>query len=477
MKIYNTLTRTKEEFHPITPEKVLMYHCGPTVYWTQHIGNMRAVVIADLVNRSLGYLGNKVTLVRNYTDVGHLTGDNEGDADSGQDRMEKAAKREEKAPEEIAKHYINVYEKDRELLNTIKPTFCPSATKHIAEMIQLVQTLLDKGFAYSTDLAIYFDVSKKHDYTKLSGQDLNEQINNAGSGQVSDNQKQNPSDFALWFFKAGTHTNALQTWESPFYSPLVEKGRGFPGWHIECSAMVQKYLGETIDIHMGGVEHIPIHHTNEIAQSESAYGKEFVRFWIHNEHLLVNNGKMSKSQGTSYSLSEIIEKGFSALDLRYFFLQAHYRSKQNFTWEALEASQKTLSKIKNILENIDDIGEVNTNFKKEFIDCIEDDFNIPAGLGVFHTMLKSEISNADKKATALDFDKILGLKLEEKKEKERIPKEIMELAEKRKVARNNKDWVKSDSLREKIASLGYEVIDLQKEQKIIKKTSLQNNTD
>ncbi len=473
MKIYNTLTRKKEEFKPLAEGYVSMYHCGPTVYWTQHIGNMRAVVIADLINRSLGYLGYDVRLVRNYTDVGHLSGDNDGDADSGEDRMEKAAKREHKSPEEIARYYTDIYERDRAALNTLSAQFCPAATDHIQEMIALVETLLEKGFAYSTDLAIYFDVSKKEDYNKLSRQNINANKKNAGSGEVSDPNKKNPEDFALWFFKAGVHKEALQTWSSPFYSPLVENGQGFPGWHIECSAMAAKYLGETIDIHMGGIEHIPIHHTNEIAQSESAHGKPFAHYWIHNEHLIVDGGKMSKSEGTSYALDEVIERGFSALDLRYFFLQAHYRSKQNFTWDALKASQKALAKIRNQIGRLsEDSGEVNAEFQNRFLRALEDDFNIPKALASLRLMLKSDIPDADKKITALDFDHVLGLELgkeiNEGASEEKPPEEALELLEKRRIARAEKNWTESDLLRDKIAKLGYQVID-EKDEQILKK--------
>ncbi len=472
MKIYNSLTKKKEEFSPLKPGKVSMYHCGPTVYWTQHIGNMRAVVAADIVNRSLTYLGYDVTLVRNYTDVGHLTGDNLGDADSGEDRMTKAAQRDERTPEQIAQKYTDIYEHDRELLNTIKPQHCPAATEHISEMIKMVEILLEKGFAYTTKLAIYFDISKKADYTKLSKQDISKLQSHAGSGDVCDTEKKNQQDFTLWFFKAGTHSNALQTWESPFNSPLVENGRGFPGWHIECSAMARKYLGDTLDIHMGGVEHIPIHHTNEIAQSESTTGKEFSRFWIHNEHLLVNNGKMSKSEGTSYSIADLVERGYSALDLRYFFLQAHYRSKQNFTWEALEASKTALEKIYrhiDALKSTTPIGEINSDFKNEFIESISDDFNISSALAVFQTMIKSDISDADMLATAYDFDRVLGLDLEKHKKLDiEINNEIQELLDERSKARFDKDWEKSDEIRDSLAKKGYKVSDVNGEQNIEK---------
>lgn len=275
LKIYNTLTRRKEEFKPLQAGKASFYYCGPTVYWTQHIGNLRGVFCADSIWRSLEYLGYQVKFVSNYTDVGHLTGDNEGDADLGEDKMEKGAKREGKTPQEIAEKYIAIYEQDIKDLNILSPTVRCRATDYIPEMIEMTRILLEKGFAYATDLAIYFDVSRAENYTQLSGQKLEEQMAGGGKGVVEDKQKKHSADFVLWFFKAGRHKNALQFWQSPFQSALVKNGAGFPGWHIECSAMAKKHLGATIDLHMGGIEHIPIHHTNEIAQSESANGVKF----------------------------------------------------------------------------------------------------------------------------------------------------------------------------------------------------------
>ncbi|PLX21133.1 cysteine--tRNA ligase, partial [Candidatus Parcubacteria bacterium] len=342
ISLYNTLNRKKEEFKPLRPNELSVYYCGPTVYWTQHIGNLRGAFCTDVITRTFEYLGYKVNLVRNYTDVGHLS----SDADEGEDRMEKGAKRENLQPEQIAQKYIDIFENDSKELNIKQPSHKPKATEHINDMIELVSELIEKGFAYVTDLAVYFDVSLVTEYNKLSKQVVEKNISGAGSGAVRDDMKKNPEDFALWFFKAGTHKNAIQFWPSPFKSTLVENGEGFPGWHIECSAMSRHFLGKTIDIHMGGIEHIPVHHTNEIAQSEAANGCVFANYWLHNEHLLVNNGKMSKSEGTSYSLSEIKEKGYKPLALRYFFLQANYRSKQNFTWDALSASTKGYDRLR-----------------------------------------------------------------------------------------------------------------------------------
>ena len=408
MELYNTLTRQKEEFKPIKSGEVLFYQCGPTVYSTQHIGNLRAAVLADIIYRTFLYNDYKVKFARNYTDVGHLV----SDGDTGEDKMEKGVKKEGLSPTQIADKYINIYEDDNKELNNLVPTYRPRATEYIKEMQAMVQVLLDRGFAYTTPLAIYFDISKVKDYTKLSKQKLEEDIKGAGTGEIEDGEKKNPADFVIWFFRAGVHQNAIQYWPSNFISPLVENGNGFPGWHIECSAMSKTLLGDTLDIHMGGIEHVPVHHTNEIAQSESANNKPFVNYWLHNEHLLVNNGKMSKSGGTSYLLADIKEKGFNPLALRYFFLQAHYRSKQNFTWEALQSAQTGYDRlIKNVHSLGDTVGEVDNEFKQEFTKKISNDFNSSQALALTFAVLKSDLKNENKLATILDFDKVLGLSL------------------------------------------------------------------
>lgn len=487
MDIYlrNTITKNKEKFIPIKQNEVGIYHCGPTVYWTQHIGNMRAVVIADFLNRMFRYNGYKVKLVRNYTDVGHLTGDNLGDADTGEDRMEKASKREGLSPEEIALKYIKIYNNDIKSLNTIKPEETPRATSFIKEMIEMVSKLLENGNAYTTDLAIYFDIKTFKDYTKLSGQKLEKLEFGAGTGDVSDPNKKDPRDFALWFFKAGVHKNILQSWKSPFKSPLVEDGEGFPGWHIECSAMSKYFLGETFDIHMGGVEHIPIHHSNEIAQSECANHKHFVNYWLHNEHLLVDDKKMSKSEGTSFTVEDIIKKDIEPLALRYFFLQSHYRSKQNFTWESLLASQTALKKIRKFLNSEHKISiftkikylfSTSTEYKRyqdEFLKNINDDLNTAEALAVVWNVIGDEKINVyEKKKLILKFDKFLGLKLDElpsKKEEEKIPQNILDLAKDRDIARKEKDFKKADMLREEISKLGFEIKDAENKTIIVKK--------
>ncbi len=457
MKLYNTLTRKVEEFNPLNDKQVLFYQCGPTVYWVQHIGNLRAMVWADLIRRTFEYLGYQVIFVRNYTDVGHLV----SDADEGEDKMEKAAKREKLTPQLIAQKYINIFENDTTLLNIKEPTYKPKATEYIPEMIKMIEKLLFEKKAYITNLAIYFDVTQFKDYTQLSRQKPNLQLPNAGKGRVADPEKKHFYDFALWFFKKGEHKNALQTWPSPW-------GEGFPGWHIECSVMSIKLLGETIDIHMGGVEHIPIHHTNEIAQSESYTGKKFVNYWLHNEHLLVNNQKMSKSEGNILTLNDVVKKGYDPLDLRYFYLQAHYRSRQNFTFEALSASRQArlrlINKIKSLLANkIKPVSKLTNShgieYQNKFIEYISNDFSIPEALSLAWEMIDNKnIPEAEKYSLLLKFDQIFGLKLSEIT-LDVIPNEIIQLAEARQKARKEKNYQKADQLRRKIESRGYLIED------------------
>lgn len=469
--VYNTLNRKKEEFKPLENPWwgrpiVKFYHCGPTVYWTQHIGNLRGAFCADVVVRTLKYSGYKVKHARNYTDVGHLT----SDGDEGEDKMEKGAKREGLKPKKIADKYIDIFEKDVSKLNLLEPDYKPRATRCIKEMIDMVDILLKKGYAYQTNLAIYFDVSKFENYYQLSRQIGEENIAGAGSGEVSDPDKKNYADFAIWLFKVGQHENALQTWRSPFYSPLVKNGEGFPGWHLECSAMIKKYLGDTIDIHMGGIEHIPVHHTNEIAQSEAANGVKFTNYWLHNNHLLVDNKKMAKSEGTSYSLSDIEDRGFEPLVLRYFFLQAHYRAKQNFTWEALQAAQNGLNHLYNQIRDLGKKqGKINKDFKNRFIKKLSDDFNTPEALALISELLKSGLKDRDKLATIKDFDKVLGLNLDKNTSQKRLPKNVKELIKQREEARKVNNWQKSDELRDKIQQKGYIVEDSQGKTRVYKK--------
>lgn len=450
MELYNTLTKQKEELKPIKGKLIKFYHCGPTVYWAQHIGNLRAMTMGDLIRRSLMYMGFEVNYVRNYTDVGHLT----SDADEGEDKMEKGAKREGLSPEEIADKYIQIFENDIKKINLLEPTHKSKATAKISEIIQMIQVLLEKQAAYITPKAIYFDVTKAQDYPAFSNKKLEDQRTGAGKGEIVDSNKRHPADFVLWFFKTGVHKNALQFWPSPFKSENVANGEGFPGWHIECSVIAESFLGKTLDIHMGGVEHIPIHHPNEIAQSETANEQKFANYWLHNEHLLVNDRKMSKSEGTGFSLQEIQDRGFDPMDLRYFFLTAHYRSKQNFTWSALEAAKNARIKLINQLRTITGKGQVNSKLKDQFLVAIKDDVNIPNALAIVWEVLKSNIPEADKKATILDFDQVLGLKLKESllekeaKLSEAEKTQVKELLAQREAARKTGDFAQSDQIRD-----------------------------
>jgi cysteinyl-tRNA synthetase len=467
LKIYNTLGRERQVFKPLEEGKVKLYRCGPTVYWTQHIGNMRGVVMSDLIVRTLKYINFQVVQVRNYTDVGHLV----SDEDEGEDKMEKGAKREGITPKEIADKYIAQFEEDTRKLNTLDPEEKPRATEYVEEMIAMVQELLDKDFAYIRPNAIYFDISKFPEYTKLSGQKLDMNREGEGHGDVSDENKKNPQDFALWFFRTGPHKNAIQYWNSPFESPEVENGAGFPGWHIECSAMALELLGKSIDIHIGGIEHIPTHHTNEIAQSEAANGVRFANYWLHHEHLDIDGTKMSKSLGNIYDLDQIIEKGFEPAHLRYFFLQSHYRSKQNFTFDALTGAKTAYDRLVGFLQNwleesekqgINDF-KVNKDLKDKFTLALEDDFNIPNALAVVWELTKADLQPDDKIGTLLDFDKVLGLGLEEKlnqPKENNIPIEAKILIDEREIARLEKNWQKADEIRDQLKKeFGIEVQD------------------
>ena len=453
MFLYNTLTRKKEKFTSISKHKILFYHCGPTVYWIQHIGNMRGMVMGDLIRRSLQYLGYEVIQVINYTDVGQLT----SDEDEGEDKMSKGAKREGKTPQEIANKYIKLFEKDTKALNILKPTYQPRATKYIKPMQTMIQSLIDQGYAYQTDLAVYYQVSKFPHYYDLSKQKPETQRTGAGKAKITDPQKKAPADFALWFFKKGLHKNALQTWDSPW-------GQGFPGWHLECSVFNKALLADTIDIHMGGIEHISVHHTNEIAQSEAANSQRLANYWLHNEHLLVDNQKMSKSTGNIYSLDEIIKKGYHPLDLRYFFLQAHYRSQQNFTWQALkaakEARKRLLQEVFLLFKQIKitpdleiqkkDIAKI---WKQRFIKALEDDFGIPQALAITWQLLEAPEKAITKLNTILDFDSVLGLLLQKNQPKKDT--KIQDYEKEITALRKANKFKEADVKKQELKRLGY----------------------
>lgn len=460
IKIYNSLTRKEEEFQSLEPGKVKMYVCGPTVYDYPTIGNWRTIIMGDVINRVFRYLGYDVKYIMNLTDVGHLTGDNLGDADVGEDRIEKAISKSGKSAKEITDFYIEDFFTGFKKMNFILPEKFTRATEYIQEQIDLAKKLEEKGFTYKISDGIYFDSSKFPDYGKLSGLKVDEI--QEGARVEKNPEKRNANDFALWKFSE-PGIKREQEWDSPW-------GVGFPGWHLECSAMILKELGESIDIHGGGEDLRMIHHQNEIAQSESATGKKFANYWAHGSFINIDGGKMGKSLGNAYTIQDLENKEFTALDLKFFYMNSIYRSKQNFTWEALEAAKKGYAHLRNqVLSLGDDLGRIDEVFKNKFIEKISDDFNIPQSLAVVQELLKSDLSNPDKLATVLDFDKVLGLKLDEIKEDE-IPEEITKLAEDRKNAKQEKNFELADSIRAKIEDAGYIVEDLAGgEYKIVKK--------
>lgn len=458
MKIYNTSSREIEEFKPQNSPDVSLYSCGPTVYDFTHIGHMRTYTNIDFLKRTLTYLGLKVNHVMNITDVGHLT----GDTDEGEDKLEKGAKSSGKTVWEVAKFYTGNFFETMKALNVLPADTTCKATDHIEDMLQLIKQLEQKGFAYETKEAIYFDTSKFTNYGKLSGQKLDDKLQQARKEVVVDPEKKNPADFALWFKTVGRFEKHEMHWGSPW-------GEGFPGWHIECSAMSMKYLGETIDIHAGGVDHIPVHHENEIAQSEAITGKLFVKYWFHNEFLLVDNVKMSKSLQNFYTLEDIKKKNIDPLALRYLFTQTQYRQQMNFTWESLEGAQNSLNKLRELVLSLrkqtdrqmiseDKLVQVDA-FRSQFRIALENDLQMPQAIAVVWSMLKSNIPSEDKLDLLYELDQVLGLDLREVVE-DVIPKNILDLVIQRETARKNRDFTTSDQLRAEIEKHGYKVEDI-----------------
>lgn len=455
MKLYNTLARKIEEFKPLNPPNVSLYVCGPTVYDFTHIGHMRTYTNNDVLKRTLTYLGYKVKHVMNVTDVGHLSGDD----DSGEDKMEKGAKKYGKTVWDVAQFYTDFFFKTTDALNIIRPDTVCKATEHIEEMLQLINRLKQNGFVYETKEAVYFDVIKFKNYGKLSGQKLEEKIQAVRKEVNVDPQKKHPADFALWFKRVGRFTNHTMHWPSIW-------GEGFPGWHIECSAMSMKYLGETIDIHSGGIDHIPVHHENEIAQSEAATGKSFVNCWFHNNFLTVDGQKMSKSLGNFYTLDDIEKNQIDPISLRLLFLQSHYRQPLNFTWQSARASQEALKKLKEIALNLNSQKKLITlksskaiSIQQQFIEAISNDLQTPQAVAVMWDMIKSDITNEEKYFLLMDFDKVFGLKLGKTIE-EKVPVNIMKLAEQRLQARKVGNFDMSDKLRVRIENAGYKIEDM-----------------
>ena len=454
LKLYNTLTKQKEEFKPLEENEVRIYTCGPTVYSFAHIGNFRAYVFMDTLRRVLKENGYKLKHVMNITDVGHL----ESDADEGEDKMEKAARKENKDPYEIAAYYTDIFFRDMGRLNIERPEIIAKATEHISDMLEFVKTLVKNGYAYETSKAIYFDISKLDKYPVLSNRNLEEQI--AGARVDVDPEKRNPYDFAVWIKAPENH---IMKWESPW-------GLSYPGWHLECSAMGRKYLGDEFDIHTGGVDHIPTHHENEIAQSKGCTGHIPAKRWMHVEFLQVDGGKMSKSLGNTYTLDQLQEKGIEPLAYKMFCYTAHYRTKLNFTFEGALSTQKALNRLREgyltHLQNNEKIDEKEINeYKQRFLDAVNDDLNMPLAMGIVWEVVRNSKKSKQFAELLLEFDRILGLDLEnskkylEEQEKVELPKEIIELVEQRKIARENKDWAESDRIRDLLKEKGYIVKD------------------
>ena len=451
LKLYNSMTRSKEEFKPARKGEVGVYVCGPTVYGHAHLGHAKSYVSFDVLVRYLCYLGYSVTYVQNITDVGHLT----DDADEGEDKLAVAAKKEKKHPMAVAEYYTRSYFEDMDRLNCVRPDISPRASGHITEQIELVKTLLEKGYAYEAGGSVYFEVSKFADYGKFSGQKLEEK--KEGARVEYNPEKRNPTDFALWKFSPSDQKRQME-WMSPW-------GKGFPGWHVECSAMSSKYLRQPFDIHTGGIDHIPVHHENEIAQSVAAENRPLAHYWMHNDFLLVDGKRMGKSEGNAYTLQDIVKKDFDPLAFRYYCLGTHYRAKMNFTWDGLESAQNALQKLQEEArklpkETAEDTEE--NHWREKFEGAIGNDLNTPQALAVLWEMLKSELAPQAKSTLLSYMDRVFALGLHELKGAKvsiSIPEEVRALAEQRKIARLSGDWKESDILRNEIARKGWRIED------------------
>ncbi|MGH0053511.1 MAG: cysteine--tRNA ligase [Sphaerochaetaceae bacterium] len=456
--LYNTMSRSLEAFQPIHDKEVGLYSCGPTVYNYAHIGNLRTFLFEDLLKRTLLASGFQVNHVMNITDVGHLT----GDGDEGEDKIEKMAHKAHKSVWEIAQFYTDAFFKDYNALNMIRPNVVCKATDHIQQMIDLITRLEKKGHTYVSGGNVYFSIDSIPDYGKLARLDLDSLKTAVREDVSSDDNKQNPKDFVLWFTKS-KHGEQAMMWDSPW-------GRGFPGWHIECSAMSMYYLGETFDIHCGGIDAIPVHHTNEIAQSEAATGKEWVKYWMHGEFLLDETGKMSKSKGEFLTLDLLKRKGYDAMDYRYYCLGGHYRSQLKFSFEALDTARNARRNVQDRIQGLLKLGAKEVplenkkalHYRETFLEHLQHDLNSPRGLADLWGVLKDEELNPDEKySLILFFDHVLGLKLSsiEAPKQEQYPSEVLVLLEKRLQAKKDKDWSLADSLRSELDEMGYLVKD------------------
>ncbi len=445
LRLYDTYTRSLREFSPLHPPKVGMYACGPTVYDYAHIGNLRTYIFEDVLRRTLEFNGYEVQHVVNITDVGHLT----SDADTGEDKMEKGARRAGKTAWEIAEEYTQAFIKDMNDLNLLQPTQWCRATDHIQEQIDFIACIEKKGFVYRTSDGLYFDTSKLPNYGYLARLDV--EGLQAGS-RIDMGEKLHPTDFALWKFSPPGAKRQME-WDSPW-------GIGFPGWHIECSAMSAKYLGTFFDIHCGGEDHIPVHHTNEIAQSEACFGTRLANFWMHGYFLQLETERMSKSSGRFLRLQDLIDRGFDPLAYRYFALNAHYRAKLTFSWEGLDSARVALDRLRNAVYEWGEPGEPDQGYVEQFTEQINDDLNMPRAMAVTWDLARSNLPAATKKATILIFDRVLGLRLSEwHPTEEEIPPEILEIVERRQAARAEKRWSEADALRQLVIDAGYEIED------------------
>ena len=454
VKLYNTLGRELQDFQPINDSEVGLYCCGPTVYNYAHIGNLRTYVFEDLLRRTLEYAGYSVNHVMNITDVGHLT----GDQDDGEDKMEKSARETGRTPVEIAEFYTDAFFKDIDRLNIVRPKTACAATKHIGNMIALIKNLEGKGFTYVEGGNVYFDTAKFERYGEMAL--LDRQKLRAGARIAVDSNKKNPADFVLWFTNS-KFENHIMEWDSPW-------GKGYPGWHIECSAMSMKYLGESFDIHCGGIDHIPIHHTNEIAQSEAATGKKWVNYWIHGEFLLMDKQKMAKSAGNFLTLESLIEQGYEALDYRYFCLGGHYRSQLVFNFDSLDGARNARANLNERVAALkaetapaESISGKAADIINRFNDGILNDLNAPKALAEVWQLLKDkDIESSEKLAAILEMDKVLGLKLAEiEAPSGELQDDEMAVIKEREQARAAKDWGKADELRDKLLEMGIEIKD------------------
>jgi len=461
-QLYNSLSKQVQEFSPLDSQVVRMYTCGPTVYSYATIGNFRTYVLSDFIIRALKFNGYSIKHIMNLTDVGHLTGDNLGDADSGDDRLEISAKKEGKSVKDIVSFYTNQFLVDYDKLKLTKPEKFTPATAYIKEQVDLVRRLKEKGFTYTIDDGVYFDTSKFKDYGHLSGN--TEESVKEGARIEPNPQKRHPTDFALWKLSP-PYSTRWQEWESPW-------GMGYPGWHLECSAMVFKELGEEIDIHVGGEDLKMIHHQNEIAQSEALTGKKFVQYWVHGAFLQVDGGRMGKSLGNAYTLADLESKRFLPASLRYFYMTGHYRKPLNFTWESLTGAQNSLKKLYEVVAGYnvskDSTGQVSAEFLQKFERAINDDLNMPKALSVAWDLVKSELDEDIRVATLLKFDEVLGLGFDELIGFE-VPKEVDDLARTRWEYKKAGIWDKADYIRRQIDEMGFIVDDLEGGYRVKKK--------